>query len=103
VHTVILQRADHLETRAIADVCQARVLMSAEVAAGRMRPSGVRSNTAPHASNSLTQSGASLAWSSAITPVVDVLPSAHRIGEVHTPTVAIVDVADGCGHAAFSH
>src|SRR5665213_687729 len=31
-----------------------------------MRPSRVRSNTAPQASSSLTRSGASLAWSSAI-------------------------------------
>ena len=36
-------------------------------------------------------------------PVVDVLPAAHRVGEVHLPAVAIVDVGERGSDAAFRH
>ena len=36
-------------------------------------------------------------------PVVDVLAAAHRVGEVHLPAVAVVDVGQRRGHAAFGH
>ena len=36
-------------------------------------------------------------------PVVDVLAAAHRVGEVHLPAVAIVDVGERRGDAAFGH
>jgi len=36
-------------------------------------------------------------------PIVDVLAAAHGVSEVHAPVVAIVDVAEGRGHAPFGH
>ena len=36
-------------------------------------------------------------------PVVEVLAAAHRVGEVHAPVVAVVDVRHRGGHAAFGH
>ena len=36
-------------------------------------------------------------------PVVDVLAAAHRVGEVHAPAVAVVDVGERRRHAAFRH
>ena len=36
-------------------------------------------------------------------PVVDVLAAAHRVGEVHLPAVAVVDVGERRGDAAFGH
>src|SRR5687768_1620783 len=36
-------------------------------------------------------------------PVVDVLAAAHRVGEMHPPTVAVVVICHGRGHAAFRH
>ena len=36
-------------------------------------------------------------------PVVDILATAHRVGEVHLPAVAIVDVGERRGDAAFGH
>jgi hypothetical protein len=36
-------------------------------------------------------------------PVVDVLAAAHGVGEVHAPVVAVVDVRERRGHAAFGH
>ena len=36
-------------------------------------------------------------------PVVDVLAAAHRVGEVDLPVVAVVDVGERGGDAAFGH
>ena len=36
-------------------------------------------------------------------PVVDVLAAAHRVGEVHLPAVAVVDVGERRRDAAFGH
>ena len=69
----------------------------------RMRPSVVRSNSAPHASSSRTRSGASLRVQLGHAPVVEVLAAAHRVGEVDPPVVAIVDVGQRRRHAAFGH
>ena len=60
VDRVVLQRANQLETRAVADVRQARIPWPPKLR-WLIRPSLVRSNTAPHASSSRTRSGASLA------------------------------------------
>ncbi len=36
-------------------------------------------------------------------PVVDVLAAAHRVGEMDLPAVAVVDVGERRGDAAFGH
>ena len=36
-------------------------------------------------------------------PVVDVLTTTHRIGEMHFPIVALIDIGEGCGNAPFRH
>ena len=36
-------------------------------------------------------------------PVVEILPAAHGIGEMHAPVVAIVDIGQSRGNAAFGH
>ena len=36
-------------------------------------------------------------------PVVQVLAAAHRVGEVHAPVVAVVDVGHRRRHAALGH
>ena len=69
----------------------------------RMRPSAVRSNSAPHASSSRTRSGASLRVQLGHAPVVDVLAAAHRVGEVHPPAVAVVHVGQRGRDAALGH
>ena len=66
VDAVILQRADHLEAGAVADVGEARIAVAAEVALqDACRPSSDR-RRAPQASSSRTRSGASFACSSAM-------------------------------------
>ena len=36
-------------------------------------------------------------------PIVDVLPAAHRVGEMHFPIVAIVDIRQRGRDSAFGH
>ena len=102
VDAVILQRPDHLETGAVADVRQPRIAVAAEVAledpaVGRPIEDGAPGFELAHAIGRL--SGVELGHA----PVVDVLAAAHRVGEVHLPAVAIVDVGEGGGDAPFSH
>ena len=99
---VILERADHLEAGAIADVRQARILVPAEIALEDPAVRGAVEDRAPrlelaHAIGRFP--GVQLRHP----PVVDVLPAAHGVGEVHLPAVAIVDVGERRGDAAFRH
>ena len=99
---VILQRADHLEPGAIADVRQARILVAAEIALQDAAVGRAIEQRAPgfelaHAIGRL------LRVELRHPPVVHVLAAAHRVGEVHAPAVAIVDVGERRGDAAFGH
>jgi hypothetical protein len=51
----------------------------------------------------MTRSGRFLGVQLGHAPVVDVLAAAHRVGEVHLPVVAVVDVAHRGRHAALGH
>ena len=99
---VILQRADHLETGAIADVREPRIPVPAEIAlqdAPVLRPIEHR---APGLE--LTHAiGRLLRVQFRHAPVVHVLAAAHRVGEMHLPVVAIVDVRERRCDAAFGH
>ena len=102
VDAVILQRADHLEAGAIADVREARVAVAAEVALQDPAVLGAIEDGAPrlqlaHAIGRLL--GVQLGHA----PVVEVLAAAHRVGEVDLPVVAVVDVRHRGGHAALGH
>ena len=102
MNAVILQRANHLEAGAIADVREARIAVAAEVALEDPAVGRAIEHRAPgfelaHAI------GRFLRVELGHPPVVDVLAAAHRVGEVHFPAVAIVDVGQRRGHAAFGH
>ena len=102
VDAVVLQRPDHLEARAIADVREARILVAAEVA---LEDAAVR--------RAIEERAPGLELADAIRrfpgvqlghpPVVDVLAAAHRVGEMHLPAVAVVDVGERRRDAAFRH
>ena len=99
---VVLQRADHLEAGAVADVGEARVAVAAEVALEDAAVGGAVEHRAPglelaHAVGRLL--GVQLGHA----PVVDVLAAAHGVGEVDLPVVAVVDVGHRRGHAALGH
>ena len=102
VDAVVLQRADHLEAGAVADVGEARVAVAAEVALQDAAVLRAVEDRAPglelaHAVGRLL--GVQLGHA----PVVEVLAAAHRVGEVDLPVVAVVDVGQRRGHAALGH
>src|ERR1700724_434439 len=97
--SVVLQRADHLQAGAIADVRQPGIPMAAEIA---LQDSSIRST--------IEQSAPRLELANAIgrlfrmqlghSPVVDVLAAPQGVGEVHAPIIAVVDVAERRGGTA---
>ena len=102
VGRVVLQGANQFEPRAVPDVRQAGIAVPAEVALVDPAVGRAVEHRAP---------GLELAYpirsflgmDFGHAPVVHVLPTAHRVGEMDLPVVAIVVVAHGGGHAAFSH
>ena len=102
VDAVILQRADHLEAGAIADVREARILVAAEVALEDAAVGRAIEERAPRLELAHAI-GRFLRVQLGHPPVVDVLAAAHRVGEMHLPAVAVVDVGERRRHAAFGH
>ena len=102
VDAVILKRADHLEAGAVADVGQARIAMAAEVALQNPAIFGAVEERAPclQFAHAL---GRFLGVQLRHAPIVEVLPAAHGVGEMNAPVVAIVDVGQSRGNAAFGH
>jgi hypothetical protein len=99
---LVLERADHLEPRAVADVREARVLMAAEVplqdaAVGRAVEERAPRLELLHAIRRLERQELGHA------PVVQHLPAAHRVAEVDLPAVAVVGVGERRRHAALGH
>jgi hypothetical protein len=102
VDRVVLERADHLETRPVAHVRESRIAMTAEIplkdapigSAVEQRAPGLE---LPHAVRRLL--GVQLGHA----PVVDVLPAAHRVREVDAPAVPIIDVRQRRRDTALGH
>ncbi|CAM5559353.1 hypothetical protein STENM36S_03525 [Streptomyces tendae] len=99
---LLLEGADQLQARAVADVGQARVLVAAEVALRDPAVRGAVEQRAPglqfpHPLRGLL--GVQLGHP----PLVEELAAAHGVAEVDLPVVAGVDVAHGGGDAALGH
>src|SRR6185437_7821840 len=98
----ILQRANDLESRAIANVRKTRVLVTAEVTLKNPSVGSSVENRAPrfqfaHAVRCLARMQLGHA------PVVEILPAAHGIGKVNLPVVSLVGVGEcGC-NATLRH
>ena len=102
VDAVILQRADHLEPRAVAHVREARVAMASEIALADFSFRRAVENGAPRLE--LVHSGGRLfRVDLGHPPVVQILAASHRVREMHAPVVAIVRVAERRRDAAFRH
>ena len=102
VDPVILQRADHLQAGPVADVRQARIPMSTEVALQDPPVVGAVEERAPrlqfvHARRRF------LGVQFGHAPVVDVLAAAHGVGEMDLPAVAFVHVGQRSRDSAFGH
>jgi hypothetical protein len=102
VDAVLLERADHLEARAIADVREARVLVTAEVALEDPPVGRAVEERAPllellHAVGRLHR------VELRHPPLVEVAAPLHRVAEVDLPVVLRLDVAERRGDAPFGH
>ena len=98
----VLERADHLETGAVADVREPRVTVAAEVALQDETVLGAVEESAPfleleHAVRRFLRVQLRHA------PVVQELAAAHGVAEVDLPVVLGPDVAERRGDAAFGH
>src|SRR5204862_79336 len=99
---VVLQGSNHLEPGAVSDVSQSRILVPAEVPLKYAAIGGAIEHSSPRFQ--LTHSrgcfpGVKLGHS----PVVDVLPSAHRVREVDLPVVAFVYVGKRRRDSSLCH
>ena len=102
MNAVILQSADHFESGAIADVSQTRIAMAAEVALQNPPVFGAIENRAP-GFEFMDARRSFLRVQLRHAAIVQILPAAHGVGEMHPPVVAVVHVAHRRGHAAFGH
>ena len=99
---VVLQRADHLQARAIAHVREARVAMPAEVTLQNAPVLGAVEERAP-ALQLQHPLRCFLGVQLRHAPVVQHLAAPHRVAEVHLPVVLGPDVAERGGDAALGH
>ena len=102
VHAVVLQRANHFQAGAVADVRQTRIFVAAEIALKNSPVLGAVKERAPRFQFADTV-GRFFCVQLGHAPVVQVLPAAHRIGEMDLPVVPFVHVRQGRRDAAFGH
>ena len=99
---LLLERADHLEPGAVADVGEPGEAVPAEVALQDPPVGGAVEQRAPRLE--LVDPVRRLLGVELGHPVVvEHLAAAHRVAEVHLPVVLGVDVAHRGGHAALGH
>jgi hypothetical protein len=102
VDAVLLERADHLEARPVADVGEARVLVAAEVALENSPVGRAIEERAPglellHAVGRLHR------VELRHPPLIQVAAALHRVPEVDLPVVLGLDVPERRRHAALGH
>ena len=102
VDAVILQRADHLESGAVADVGQPRIPVAAEIPLKDPAVAGPIEHRAPRFELADTV-GCFLRVQLRHAPVVHILAAAHRVGEMDLPVVPVVDVRQRGRNASLGH
>ena len=99
---MLLERADHLEAGAIADVREARIFVAAEVALEDAPVLRAVEERAPRF-ELLDAIGRFLRVELRHAPLVQVAAALHRVAEVDLPVVLRLDVAHRRGDAALGH
>src|SRR6266850_7482354 len=102
MYAVILKRSDHFQTGAIADVCEARIPVTAKIPLENISLASPVKNGAPRLQFA-NAGGGFFRVEFGHTPVVEVLSSAHRVCEVNFPIIGGIDCAQRCSNAAFGH
>ena len=100
--SVILQRANYLQAGAVTHVRKPGIFVATEISLQNPAIVCPIEDRAPcfefaHAI------GRFLRMQFRHAPVVDVLPTAHRVGEMDFPIIAIVDIRECSGNSTFSH
>jgi hypothetical protein len=102
MNAMILKGPDHLETGAIAHMGQPGIFVPAEIALQNAAILGAIEEGSP--SFQLTNAiGRFLRMQLRHSGVVQVLTTAHGIGEMDPPTIAVVDVGESGSYTAFGH
>jgi hypothetical protein len=102
MNRVVLQRANHLETRAIANVREPGILVPAEIPLKNAAVTRAVEHCTPRFE--LTHTIRSfLRVTLGHSPVVHVLATSHCVREVDFPVVTIVDVRERCSNATLCH
>ena len=102
VNAMVLQRANHFQPGAVPHVRQARILVPAKVALQDAAIRGAVEHRPPGFQFTHTL-GRLLRVQLGHAPVVDILASAHGVGEVNLPVIALVHIRERGRDAAFGH
>jgi hypothetical protein len=102
VHAAVLQRADHLQASAVADVGQPRIGVAAEIPLQDAAVLGAVEDRAPFFQFA-DPLGGFLSVELRHPPLVEELAPFHRVAEVDLPAVPRIDVGQGGGDAPFRH
>src|SRR5207249_2073307 len=102
MYPVVLQCSDHFEARTIAHVRESWIFVATEVPLQNATILRAIEHRAPRLEFSHT-SRRFLRVQLGHSPIVDVLPAAHRIREMHLPVVTIIDIGQRGCDAAFRH
>ena len=102
MNAVILQRANHFQPGAIADMREPRIFVAAKISLQNPAVLCAIENCAPgfefaHAI------GRFLGVQFGHSPLIHVLAAAHRVGEMHFPIVAIIHIGERRRDSAFGH
>ena len=102
MNPVILERPNHFQAGAIADMRESRIFVAAKISLQNPAILGAIEHCAPrfelaHAIRRF------LRVQFRHPPVVHVLATAHGIGKMHLPVVAIVDIGQRGGDSALGH
>ena len=102
MYAVVLQRADHLQPGAIANVRQPGIAMSAKIALQNAAIFRAIEQRTPGFEFAHT-GGSFLGVELRHAPVVQILAAAHGVGKVNAPAVAIVHICHGRGYSTLGH
>src|SRR5262249_293359 len=102
MNTVILQCADHLQPRSIADVSEPRITMSTEISLENASVFCAIEHCAPRFELAHTIRGFLRVYFSHA-PLIDVLTAAHGMREMQLPIVAFIDMGQGRCNSALRH
>ena len=99
---MILQRTDHLQAGAIANMRQPGIAMPAKIALQNAAIAGAIEQRAP--GFEFAHTGRSfLGMQLRHAPVIQVLTAAHGVGKVNAPAVSIVHICHGRGYSTLRH